>query len=154
MFYLLILVVLAALSVLAYNAAANSWPGWGDEGIVIQRRHIDEGIELALCGLRLVKELNLGHVQLGTSQWLVGALHLAGGRTEEAIAALICARDAYGAAGRRAEELMALGYLALARKRVQPQLSELDEICRALQQDGSSQAAAFVQQLRTADRLL
>jgi hypothetical protein len=30
---------------------------------------------------------------------------------------------------------------------------ELDEICRALQQEGSSEALAFVRQLRTADRL-
>ena len=74
--------------VIAYNAAANSWPGWGDEGIVIAPSHIEDGLDLAQQSLELVGDLKLGHRQVGTSQWLVGALHLAAGRGDDAIVAL------------------------------------------------------------------
>ena len=143
--------------VIAYNAAANSWPGWGDEGIVIAPSHIEDAFDLAQRSLALVEDLKLGHRQVGTSQWLVGALHLAAGRSDEAIVALTRARDAYSAGGERASELLALGYLALARSRQdtpERHRAELEEICLQLQQDGSPQAMAFAKQLRTADRLL
>jgi hypothetical protein len=143
--------------VIAYNAAANSWPGWGDEGIVITQSHIADGFDLAMLSLELVEDLKLEHRQHGTSQWLVGALHLAAGRSDEAIAALTHAHDAYAAGGERASELLALGYLALARSRQdtpERHRAELEEICQQLQTDGSPQAVAFAKQLRTADRLL
>jgi hypothetical protein len=143
--------------VIAYNAAANSWPGWGDEGIVIEPLHIEEASGLAARSLELVEDLKLGHRQLGTSQWLVGALHLAAGRSDDAIAALTRAHDAYAAGGERVSALLALGYLALARSRQgtsERYRTELEDICQQLQKDGSPQAMAFVNQLRTADRLL
>jgi hypothetical protein len=138
---------------IAYNAAANSWPGWGDEGIIIKPSHIEEASGLAARSLELVEDLKLGHRQVGTSQWLVGALHLAAGRSDDAIAALSRARDAY----ERVSELLVLGYLALARSRQgtpEHHRNELEEVCQQLQKDGSPQAIAFVNQLRTADRLL
>ena len=138
---------------IAYNAAANSWPGWGDDA----PSHIADASDLAQRSLELVEDLKLGHRQVGTSQWLVGALHLAAGRSDDAIVALTRARDAYGAGGERASELLALGYLALACSRQdtpERHRAELEEICLQLQQDGSPQAMAFVKQLRTADRLL
>jgi hypothetical protein len=143
--------------VIAYNAAANSWPGWGDEGIVIEPLHIEEASGLAARSLQLVEDLKLGHRQLGTSEWLVGALHLAAGRSHDAIAALTRAHDAYAAGGEHTSALLALGYLALARSRQgtpERYRPELEEICQRLQTDGSPQAMAFVKQLRTADRLL
>jgi hypothetical protein len=143
--------------VMAYNAAANSWPGWGDEGVVIEKPHIQDAIELATRSLQLVEELKLGDRQRGNGHWLIGALHIAGGRSNEAIAALTRARDAFRTGGARAYELMALGYIAVARKRGdagERHADELDEICRQLQQDGSPDAMAFFQQLKTADRLL
>ena len=121
---------------IAYNAAANSWPGWGDEGSSSSHRTSRMDLDLAQRSLDLVEELKLGHRQLGTSQWLVGALHLAAGRSDEAIAAPTRARDAYGAGGERASELLALGYLALARSRQgtpERHRAELEEICLQLQ---------------------
>ncbi|MBV9631621.1 MAG: hypothetical protein JO230_26230 [Xanthobacteraceae bacterium] len=103
--------------VIAYNAAANSWPGWGDEGIVIEPLHIEEASGLAARSLELVEDLKLGHRQVGTSEWLVGALHLAAGRSNDAIAALTRAHDAYAGGGEHTSALLALGYLALARSR-------------------------------------
>jgi hypothetical protein len=142
---------------IAYNAAANSWPGWGDEGIIIKPSHLEEASGLAARSLELVEDLNLGPRQVGTSQWLVGALHLAAGRSDDAIATLSRARDAYAAGGERVAELLALGYLALARRRQgtpERHRNEMEEICQQLQKNGSPQAMAFVNQLRTADRLL
>ena len=57
------------------------------------------------------------------------------------------ARDAYAAGGERVPELLALGYLALARGRQgtpERHRNELEEICQQLQKDGSPQAIAFV----------
>jgi hypothetical protein len=143
--------------IIAFNAAANAWPGWGDEGIVIEKQHIAEATELALRSLQLVQELKLGPDRIGTAHWLIGALHLAASRGDQAIAELRLACDAYRAGANRRSELLALGYLGLARKRHHaPDFSpdELDEIYRQLQQDGSAEAIAFIQQLKTADRLL
>ena len=52
---------------LAYNVAANCWPGWGDEGVVIEASHVDAGLELAMLSLRLVEELELGS---GKAAWV------------------------------------------------------------------------------------
>jgi hypothetical protein len=143
--------------IIAFNAAANAWPGWGDEGIVIEKPHLAEGTELALRSLQLVQELKLGPDRVGTAHWLIGALHLAAGRSEQAIAELRLACDAYRAGANHRSELLALGYLGLARKRRRaPDFSsdEIEEVYRQLRHDGSKDAIAFVQQLKTADRLL
>jgi Mg-chelatase subunit ChlI-like protein len=142
--------------VIAFNAAANSWPGWGDEGVVIKQTDIQEGTDLATRSLKLVEQLKLGHDQLGNAHWLIGALHLAASRSGDAITALTCARESFSAGANRISELMALGYLALARKRqgVPEGPNELEQVCKELQKDGSQDAIAYVQQLRTADRLL
>jgi hypothetical protein len=142
---------------IAFNAAANSWPGWGDDGIVIDQHHLVEAMDLASLSLRLVEDLQLGNKPLGTARWLVGAIHLAAGRLDEATAAFARARDAYRADGRRVSELLAEGYRALARKRgphSRDAVSEFDDIARQLEQDGSPAALAFLRQLVTADRLL
>ena len=74
--------------VIAFNAAANSGPGWGGEGVVIKQEHIQDATDLALRSLQLVEELELGHEQVGYGLWLIGALQLAGGQSDEAISAL------------------------------------------------------------------
>jgi hypothetical protein len=33
-----------AAKTLAFNVAANCWPGWGDDGVVIEAAHIEEGL--------------------------------------------------------------------------------------------------------------
>ena len=71
-------------------------------------------------------------------------------RSRERATHMVLARE-------RVSELLALGYLALARSRQgtpERHRNELEEICQQLQKDGSPQAIAFVNQLRTADRLL
>jgi hypothetical protein len=57
---------------LAFNTAANCWPGWGDAGIDIKEDHLQAGLKLTLLCRDLVAELNLGHKQRGNSHWLIG----------------------------------------------------------------------------------
>src|SRR5262249_257368 len=47
--------------ILAFNTAANCWPGWGDAGVDIKDHHLQAGLKLAGLCRDLVVELNLGH---------------------------------------------------------------------------------------------
>jgi hypothetical protein len=147
-----------AAKTLAYNVAANCWPGWGDEGVVIEAAHIDAGLELAMLSLRLVEELGLGPQKLGTSRWLVGAFQLAAGRLDASLSSFGQARDAFASIGETTSVLLVDGYRAIAHRqapdRADRSAQELDEVIDRLMADGSKQARAFADQLRTAARIL
>ena len=144
--------------VLAFNTAANCWPGWGDEGIEIRTEHLEAGLKLATLSRDLTEELDLGHKERGTAHWLIGALHLAMGEFAESIAALQRAKDEYRAGGNSDQLLMAEGYAALALKAQPASRSagalELDRILRQLGNQNSKEAQFFANQLITADRIL
>jgi hypothetical protein len=144
--------------VLAFNTAANCWPGWGDAGINIKPDHLKAGLKLAVLSRDLVLELNLGSKERGTSRWLIGALHLAMGQHAEALAELQAAKEEFEAGGDSDCVLMAEGYAALALK-AQPEfrLAGGDELARILVLLGdrvSKEAQFFANQLITADRVL
>ena len=143
---------------MAYNVAANCWPGWGDEGVVIEAAHIDVGLELAMLSLRLVEELGQGPRQLGTAHWLVGAFQLVAGRLDASLSSFGQARDAYASIGETTSVLLVDGYRAIAHRQAPDRADhgalELDEAIDRLMTDGSKQARAFADQLRTAARVL
>jgi len=140
---------------LAFNVAANSWPGWGDDGVVIVAADIEDGLNLAKLSLELVQELALGQQQLGTAFWLVGALDLAAGRTDAALASFDQARACYLAHGDHVQVLLADGYRAIALGATgDGPDGSLDEVVARLHRDGSKQAGFFAGQLRTAARIL
>jgi hypothetical protein len=142
---------------LAFNVAANCWPGWGDDGVVIEAAHIEEGLRLAKLSLGLVQELALEQRQLGNAFWLVGALDLAAGRTETAMASFDRAHACFLSDGERLEVLLAEGYQAIALSATtagERADVRLDEVVGQLQQDGSEKAEFFARQLRTAARTL
>jgi tetratricopeptide (TPR) repeat protein len=144
--------------ILAFNTAANCWPGWGDVGIDIKEDHLQAGMRLAVLCRDLVVELNLGHKERGTTHWLIGALDLAMGRYAEALAELQRAKGEFQAGGDLDLALMADGYMALALK-AQPESRfagghELDRILLLLGNRGSKDAQFFANQLITADRVL
>jgi len=147
-----------AAKTLAYNVAADCWPGWGDEGVVIEAAHIDAGLELAMLSLRLVEELGLGPQKLGTSRWLVGAFQLAAGKLDASLSSFGQARDVYASIGETTSVLLADGYRAIAHRQAQDRADrsaqELDEVIDRLMADGSKPARAFADQLRTAARIL
>src|SRR5262249_30053249 len=84
---------------MSFNLGANTWPGWGDEGIDIQRDQRKAGLDVAMLSLRLAEELSLGATRLGKAYWLVGAHHIANGDAEAALAALDRAAQAFATAG-------------------------------------------------------
>jgi hypothetical protein len=146
-----------AAKTLAFNVAANCWPGWGDDGVVIEAADIEEGLQLAKLSLRLVQELAFGQQQLGTAFWLVGALDLAASRTEAAMTGFDRARACFLSGGDLLEALLADGYRAIALSVTahgEGTDVRLDEVVVQLQQNGSDKAKFFVDQLRTAVRIL
>jgi hypothetical protein len=146
-----------AAKTLAFNVAANCWPGWGDEGVVIAAADIEAGRHLAKLSLALVQELALGQHQHGNAFWLVGALDLAANRTDAAIENFDQAHACSVSAGEQSEMLLADGYRAIALGLAENEESadaRLDQVLGQLQQDGSDKAKFFVVQLRTAARIL
>lgn len=103
-------------------------------------------------------ELNLGHKERGTADWIIGALDLALARYAEALVELQCAKQEFRAGGDSNLILMAEGYLALVHK-AQPQsrvagVHEFDRILRLLGDQDSKEARFFANQIITADRVL
>ncbi len=144
--------------ILAFNTAANCWPGWDDDGVRITKDHLQAGLQLAALSRDLVVELNHGHQPLGTAHWLIGALTLAMGQCADAFAEFQRARDEFQAAGDSDCVLMAEGYQALALK-AQPESRfagghEFDRILLLLRNRSSDEAQFFANQLITADRVL
>lgn len=146
-----------AAKTLAFNVAANCWPGWGDEGVVIEAAHIEAGLQLAKLSLGLVQDLALGQHRLGNAYWLVGALDLAAGRAEAAMASFDQARACSLSAGEQLEVLLADGYRAIALNVTEVGEgadARLDKVLGQLQQNGSDKAKFFAGQLRTAARIV
>ena len=144
--------------VLAFNTAANCWPGWGDADIEIKKEHLEAGLNLATLCRDMTLELDLGHKERGTAYWLIGALHLANGEYAKSLSALQHARDEYQAGGHSDQVLMVEGYAALALKAQPETMSsgarELDRILQLLGEQNSKEAQFFVNQLITAERIL
>ena len=144
--------------IIAFNTAANCWPGWGDPGIIIEEAHLRDGIKLANQSRDLVQELALGPREQGTAHWLVGALELAAGRFGAARVAFEQAEQVFLTANATSLALMVRGYIALARK-ADPQsrpegVDMLSETLARLRAEGSKDAIFFADQLATADRVL
>lgn len=147
-----------AAQILANNVAANCWPGWGDEGIVLTADHVKEGLALAETSLSICQALGPSPEQLANGRWLIGALQFSVGDHEAALASFDLAEQANLQAEKRVEALMARGYQFLVMKRspaaAEEAAAELDKILATLSEDGSKPAQFFAQQLRTADALL
>jgi hypothetical protein len=102
---------LQAAKRIAYNSAADIYPGW-EVGIKRTQAELEAGMALARRCRDLTARLGLDGGQAGNAVWLIGAFHLACGTNAEAAAAF------RQAAVHFAEEpemrLMAEGYLAIA----------------------------------------
>lgn len=62
---------------IAFDVAANSWPGWGDEGVVIQSNEVRDGYDFARINLDLAIELKKPNDKVAIAHWLVAAMQLA-----------------------------------------------------------------------------
>lgn len=68
---------------IAYDVGANSWPFWGDEGVVITKEDMREGLKFSLLNLKLGIELNKPKNKIAMAYWLVGAHYLAQSELEQ-----------------------------------------------------------------------
>lgn len=138
---------------LAYNSGANTWPGWGDEGIRITLSELELGLESARLSLRLTRELSAGPFAESKSHWLIGALLVAMGELEDAATEFERGRDTARLAEQPDFENMNAGYLALIGVlRKQPGASaEFERIVAGLARpEASEDSRFFAQQLKTA----
>ena len=144
---------------MSFNAAANCWPGWGDEGVTIEDGDAEAARSLAGLCLALAEELELGPKGVGTAHWLIGALDLALGRFEQARAAFQEAQRAYSNLGEEAPQtLMAKGYDALARNRREDSSDETISALKAsverLRATGTKDGQFFADQIERAEQVL
>jgi hypothetical protein len=140
---------------LNYDLSANTWPGWGDEGITLTPEQQAIGRAAAEKNLELAGILEKGDLPFSRAHWLVGAHLLATGDYEPARGAFREAAGRARAAGAAGEALLSEGYLHLvdmaerdgdgkAEAGLEALLVEL-----AQQEDGEF----FVKQLETARRV-
>lgn len=133
---------------LAYNLASYTWPGWAEPGLRPGPRATAVGLDAARLYLRLALELDRDAAGMARAYDLLGR-HLLAARAHEG--ALGCFRRAALYAKRaelEAEQLLAAGYGALARLRLderddaaQEALNEALERLAAADGDGPAYAA-------------
>jgi hypothetical protein len=148
--------LLAATKGLAYDLASFTWPGWGEEGIVIRPADREAGRKAALLNLELARKLEKGDSALSAAHWLLGAHLLAAGEHERALSAFLTARVHSVKAGASREATMLDGYLGLAlilRGERRDGEQALRGVIRTLEGEGGEDADFYANQLRTAHRV-
>jgi len=139
--------------VISFNLAANAWPGWGEEGIVISRHDLLAGLDAAKLNLRMVKELKEGPVPLSTSYWAIGAQHLALSDYDKALEAFASSMEMATKGDDKGAQWLALGYIGitniLAGGKDEGQ-KQLNEALADLQKIDTDDTKFFIDQLKTA----
>lgn len=145
----------SAAKAMAFNLASFAWPGWAEEGITSQHRHLVEALDSARTNVRLAVELEKGPVVVARGHWMVGASLLALGRYQEAIAEFLASRLSADEGQSPVESAMAEGYAALVRvverpgdQAIDDELNEIIDRLRTID-DGS----AYAEQIETALRV-
>ena len=143
---------------MSFNAAANCWPGWDDEGVTIDQLQVEAALSLAGLCRELALDLELGPKAEGTAHWLIGALELALGRFTAARAGFQEAERSYSALSKEApQKLMAKAYDALAAKYESPKsnaaIGALSDALESLRASAKDEAQFFAEQITTAERV-
>lgn len=140
---------------IAYNVAANAWPGWGDEGVVIDKNDTEAGYQASQLNLKLAIELNKPADKISAAHWLVSALELATGRYAEALTSINNSIKYAEEANDKTVMAYNMGFKALillatadagADKLFSTALNELNAIA-------TDDAKGYVQQLETAKKI-
>ncbi len=74
---------------IAYNVAANSWPGWGDDGVTISTQDIEAGLAAAKLNLSLAFVLSKPNDKISAAYWLLSAQQLASSAFQDAVASIL-----------------------------------------------------------------
>jgi hypothetical protein len=105
---------LVAVKAMLYTAAADCWPGWSTDTASVSETDLLEAMRQAQASAKLVDALSLGPSQQGTAAWLIGALYIALGQTDDAFTALSLAEQRYRDAEALDMALLAQGFKAIA----------------------------------------
>lgn len=139
---------------ISYNVGSNCWPGWRDDGIVLEATDVAIGLDLARLNLRLAGELGRPTDKQAAAQWLLGAQLLANEKPDEASDAFVAAARLDAEAGKPVEKLMNLGYAALAEMTVpatrKTATGMFEASVKDLREEGSDDAKFYADQLETA----
>lgn len=101
---------------LAYDVAANTWPGWGDPGVVISSEEMEEGLNMAKLNLVLALELNKPKDKVAIAHWMIGAHLLAKKEFGLAIGAFETSQKISFEITDNLSVLLNDGYIGLAKK--------------------------------------
>jgi hypothetical protein len=137
---------------LAFDMAANSWPYWGDQGVVISAAQREEGLKAAKLNLELAIELNKSKDKLALAYWLIGIHYFAKKDIQESLAHLNRYKEISLEINDSLSAIVAQGYIAIVEMRLlgksmnetayQKALSDLESI-------GSEDACFYGDQIKT-----
>jgi hypothetical protein len=137
---------------LAYNLGAFTWPGWNEPGITLTSADIAAGFDAAKLDLRLAQELKRGPDIEANSYWLLGAHYIAARKYKEAIGAFETQMAKAKEAGDKANELLALGYVGIAKivegKDKDEGQKQFDEAIKGFERSDLEDAEFFTKQLK------
>jgi len=105
----------SAAKTLAYDLAAETWPGWGEEAAAPTAEQQAVGLDAARLNLRLARELGKGALKESYAYWMLGAHELAAGLHGKATASFDAAEKKAEEAGNPSAALSARGFLAVTR---------------------------------------
>ncbi len=149
--------ILLRVKAIAYNLASFTWPGWGEEGIVVRKADREQGVTAADLNLRLAKKLDRGSKALSAAYWIVGAHQLTSGEPSTAAMSFERAKHYAGKAGDRPGELMNRGYIGVALALGGKPMDGMGTIRSAISQleaEGSGDALFYAAQLADVGRRL
>jgi tetratricopeptide (TPR) repeat protein len=137
--------------IISYNLSSFTWPGWGEEGVVITDEALVAGLDAAMLNVRLVERLGANPAQLSNSYWAIGAQYLAMKEYAQAKIAFESAVTYAQKAGVKDAELMNHGYVAMTRilegSDKEKAQADFDKTVKALQDIGTDDSKFYADQL-------
>lgn len=145
----------AAAIPLAYNLAANTWPGWGAEEVgEVLEHHLRLGLQAAWKNVELSEAADLNPARRSNGYWILGAQLLAAADFDAAKEAFATSRDYAKEAGEKDSEHMAQGWIhATAILSTSDEWEQLEAVKETLQNLGGD-GPFFADQYDTALRAL
>jgi hypothetical protein len=142
--------LLGAAKTIAYNIAANTWPGWDDAGTALDATGLAIGLDAARINLRLARELARPSGKMSQAHWLLGAQLLAAHDLESAKRSFSDAAAAAEAGKAADERELANGCLAMAAMLQGGPRDEFQKAVDAFRARGDDDGKFYAQQLETA----
>ena len=140
---------------MCYNLASFTWPGWDEEGMVIDEELAATGLEAAWQNLHLAQVLGKDDLPVSRAYWMLGAQEMAAKTYEAARTNFARAAQHAQNAGAQGEVLLARGFLYLAHlledAENAPAQAGLEKTKTALQDVEDGQF--YIQQIEDAQRV-